>query len=36
MVVWHDTGWGRGLRDGTPVVIKGNGITDLGEVKLER
>jgi len=34
MMVWHDTGFGPGLREGTPVVIKGNAVTNLGELKL--
>lgn len=35
LVVWHDSGWGPGMKEGTPITIKGGAETDAGTIKLD-
>jgi hypothetical protein len=35
LVIWHDSGWGPGGKQGNPIVIKSNEVLDLGDLKMK-
>jgi hypothetical protein len=35
LVIWHDSGWGPGKKDGNPIDIKANDVLDLGDLKIK-
>jgi hypothetical protein len=36
MVIWHETGYVKGDKKGVPVAIKADGVTDLGQIKMNK
>jgi hypothetical protein len=35
LIIWHESGWGPGMKDGQPVAIEAGKTGDLGEIKFK-